>query len=111
MLIAKETPMWRRIKTGRLVMRARRPRIEALEARQLLATLLVNTADDENNHTNPTLSLREAIQVSNGTLAISALSPQEQAQISGPLSAPNVIDFQIPGPGAHTISVSPVLTQ
>jgi CSLREA domain-containing protein len=53
---------------------ARRSFLEPLEGRLLLATLVVNTANDE-NAPDGTLSLREAIEVSNGTLAISALSP------------------------------------
>src|SRR5262249_11439909 len=43
-----------------------------------------------------TLSLREAIEVTNGTLAVSSLSTQEQAQVSGAVGATNTIDFNIP---------------
>jgi hypothetical protein len=48
---------------------ARWYRFERLEPRTLLATFLVNTVSDSNNPSDPTLSPREAIQVSNGTLA------------------------------------------
>ena len=81
---------------------ARRLLLESLEVRSLLATLVVNTAGDE-NVPDGTLSLREAIEVSNGTLAISALSPQEQVQVSGSLSVPNTIAFNIGSGGPATI--------
>ena len=44
----------------------------------------------------PTLSLRQAIEVSNGTLPVSSLSTQEQAQVSGAVGDTNTIDFNIP---------------
>jgi hypothetical protein len=74
-------------------------RVEMLKDRQLMSTITVNTTDDD---TSPdmTLSLLEAIEVSNGTLAISSLSTQ--AQISRALSAPNTIDFDISGSGIQT---------
>jgi hypothetical protein len=69
--------------------------VEVLEDRQLLATITVNaTADDST--ADATLSLREAIEVSNGTLAVSSLSTQEQAQVSGTVGNTNTIDFNIP---------------
>src|SRR5262249_34293743 len=74
------------------------PAIEPLEGRRLLAALVVNTTADENDPTNGTLSLREAIEISNGTLAISSLSAQERSQVLGALSSPNEIDFAIPNP-------------
>ena len=87
--------------------------LERLEERTLLSLLMVNTAADD-TAPDSTLSLREAILVSNGTLPVSALSPQEQAQVSGPLSVPNTIHFAIPGTGVHTIqptSPLPTITQ
>lgn len=83
-------------------LRTRRFEIEALEARKLLATLTVNTTSDD---TTPdgTLSLREAIEVSNGTLPLASLSPSEQSQISGALSTPNTIAFDIGAGGLATI--------
>ncbi|MFO0953902.1 MAG: Calx-beta domain-containing protein [Isosphaeraceae bacterium] len=64
------------------------PRLEVLESRTLLATIVVNTYQDENDPSNGTLSLREAIEVSNGTLDVASLSPAAQAQVIGGLSAP-----------------------
>ena len=80
----------------------RRLRLEYLEARTLLAVITVNTALDENSQTDTSLSLREAIEVADGTLAISALSTPEKSQISGSLNTgttPNTIAFAIPGRG------------
>jgi CSLREA domain-containing protein len=79
----------------------------------LLATLTVNTTADENSP-DATLSLREAIEIANGTLAFSALSPQEQAQVSGSMATPDTIAFDIPGSGTQTIvlgSPLPALAQ
>src|SRR3954468_4192417 len=57
--------------------------VEAMERRQLLATMVVNTELDENNPADLTLSLREAIEINNGTLAVLSLSPAAQAQVFG----------------------------
>ena len=75
--------------------RRRKMQVELLEDRQLLATITVNTTADDTT-ADATLSLREAIEVSNGTLAVSSLSTQEQAQVSGAVGATNTIDFNIP---------------
>src|SRR6516165_4235790 len=75
--------------------RRKRLQLELLEDRQLLSTITVNTAADETS-ADSTLSLREAIEVSNGTLAVSSLSTQEQAQVSGTVGSTNTIDFNIP---------------
>ncbi len=79
--------------------------LELMEKRQLLATITVNTtADDDARDT--TLSLREAIEVANGTLAVASLSPQERALVAGAVTspAPNAIAFNIPGAGVRTIT-------
>ena len=68
----------------------------------------MNTTSDSTAPSN-TLSLRQAIEVVNGTIAISSLTPAEQAQISGPLSSPNTIAFDIPGQGVHTIAPTSAL--
>jgi CSLREA domain-containing protein len=70
---------------------------EVLEPRCLLATtLMVNTTADDTT-ADTTLSLREAIELADGTLAFGSLSPQEQAQVSDPaLSSPLTINFAIP---------------
>ena len=99
--------MTRPNRPSRRVERARRRlrdlRVESLEGRILLATLTVDTVADFGTDTG-TLSLREAIEVSDGTLAISALSILQRAQVSGALSSPNLIAFAIPGAGVHTIA-------
>ena len=79
-------------------------------------TFLVNTATDENNPTDGTMSLREAILISDGVIALSALSPTERALVivspsptlpPGTPAIPNTIDFNIPGSGIQTIEVDP----
>jgi CSLREA domain-containing protein len=55
---------------------ARVLRVELLEPRQLLATITVNATVDTTTP-DASLSLREAIEVSNGTLALTSLSTQE----------------------------------
>ncbi len=69
-------------------------RLERLEARRLLATITVNTTAD--NNPTLTLSLRQAIEVSNGSLAVGSLTPQQQAQVVGAVGSSNTIDFNIP---------------
>jgi hypothetical protein len=70
-----------------------------MERRLLLSTLIVNTADDNSDPNQPTLSLREAIEIVDGTLAVSSLSPTAQLQVSGTSSAPaqDYIAFNIAG--------------
>jgi Domain of unknown function DUF11/Bacterial Ig-like domain len=77
-----------------------------MEPRALLATLTVNSIADS-VVADGGLTLREAIMVANGDLAVSSLSAQEQAQVAGPLAtspAPNTIAFNLPGSGVRTIS-------
>src|SRR5689334_10987950 len=80
-------------------LRHRRPHFETLEARALLATLVVNTTVDGNNPAALTLSLREAIELSNndGSLPLASLSASARAQVTGTFSAgvPNTIDFNL----------------
>jgi hypothetical protein len=75
--------------------RRRRLSLEVLEERLLLATITVNTTGDD-TAADSTLSLREAIEISNGTLAVSSLSSQEQSQVTGAVGNTNTIDFNIP---------------
>jgi CSLREA domain-containing protein len=69
--------------------------IDRLEDRQLLSVITVNTTADD-TAADATLSLREAIEVSDGTLPVSSLSTQEQAQVSGDVASSNMIMFDIP---------------
>ena len=69
--------------------------IESLEPRQLMAIITVNTTADTST-AGATLSLRQAIEISDGTLAVSALSTQEQSQVAGAIGSSNTIDFDIP---------------
>ncbi len=93
--------------------RRKRLSLELLEARELLATITVNTTADDTT-ANSSLSLRQAIEVSNGTLAVSSLSSQEQGLVSGAVGNTNTIDFDIPttdsgydsATGVWTIAVS-----
>lgn len=88
--------------------RARSLRVEILEARALLATLTVNTTADEDAR-DGTLSLREAIEVADGTLGFNALSVPEQAQV---VLSPGIglIKFAIPGGlGSYRIEPSSAL--
>ena len=80
----------------------RRPRrplaLEPLEDRTLLATITVNTALDDGNVADATLSLREAIELTDGTIPASSLSQQAQAFVSGTPggAGADTIDFDIP---------------
>ncbi|SIO60832.1 Calx-beta domain-containing protein [Singulisphaera sp. GP187] len=77
-----------------------------MEKRQLLATIYVTTAVDENDPTDPTISLREAIRLTNGDLSVSALSTAAQSMVVGTpsTSAQDYIAFAIPGGGLQTIT-------
>ncbi len=75
--------------------RRKRVRVEVLEDRQILSTITVNTTADDTT-AGATLSLRQAIEVSDGTLSVSSLSSQEQGQVSGAVGELNLIDFKIP---------------
>ena len=64
--------------------------------------LTVTTTDDADDR-DAVLSLREAIEVGNGTLAVGSLTAHEQAQVVGDPADRNTIDFAIPGPGVQVI--------
>jgi hypothetical protein len=80
----------------------RRPRFDILEDRRLLAVVTVNSNLDVPPPTT-VLTLREAIEIVDGTLPISSLSPQQKALVNGPLSNPNTIAFNIASSGVQTI--------
>ena len=68
--------------------------------------ITVNTTGDADGADGgTTLSLRQAIEVSNGTLAVASLTASQAAQVSGALSTPNTIDFNIPNTGPFVISL------
>ena len=92
--------------------RGRRGRLlaELLETRHLLSTITVTSAGDADGADGSnTLSLRQAIEVSNGTLAVSTLTPAQQGLVVGALSNPNTIDFNIPGTGPFIIEPASAL--
>ena len=83
----------------------RRLQLERVEERLLLAVITVNTGADTTSAT--TLTLRQAIEIVDGTLAISSLTSQQQALINGSLNTPptpNTIAFAIAGAGVQTIA-------
>jgi hypothetical protein len=75
--------------------RRRKSQVELLEDRQLLSIITVDTAVDDATM-DSTLSLREAIEISNGTLAVTSLSPQEAHLVNGTVGSTNTINFDIP---------------
>jgi hypothetical protein len=84
--------------------RQARPAPELLEPRSLLATITVNTAADVDAR-DQTLSLREAIEIANGTLQLTALTTQERAQVATVPANPTTIAFNVPGIGVQTIAL------
>ncbi len=103
-------PALRRPTNHRTPTRPRRPRAEALEARCLLSTIVVDSASDADGADGgATLSLRQAIEISNGTLAVGSLSPAQAALVTGSPGSPDTIDFAIPGTGPFTIAPTSAL--
>src|SRR5438552_1169526 len=80
-----------------------RPALEALEGRWAPAALTVNNVAD-NTTSDSALTLREAIQVVNGTLG-RALAVGEQAQVTGTLGTNDTIQFNLPA-GPQTITLT-----
>ncbi len=77
--------------------------VEALEGRRLLATITVNTAAYFGDPAAGTLSLPDAIDITNGLKPISSLSAAQSQLVVGGLTSPNTIDFAIPGTGPFVI--------
>ncbi len=89
---------------------ALRPLAESLEDRSLLATITVNTAGDPASPVTGMISLRQAIQLTNGTLSPSSLDPATvSALISGTPNGPgpDTIAFSIPVSGPLLQSIAP----
>ena len=78
------------------------PRVELLEDRKLLATITVNTVTDL-THPSTAMTLRLAIEVADGLVPVSSLSSFQQSLVSGSLSEPDTINFDIAGSGVDTI--------
>jgi parallel beta-helix repeat protein len=78
-------------------------RLEALEARRLFAVVTVNSVADTDAR-DTALTLREAINIVDGTDAYASLTTQEQAQINltQPLGTNDTIDFNISASGLQT---------
>ncbi len=71
--------------------------LEWMEPRLLLSIIRVDTTSDADGANGAdTLSLRQAIEISNGTLPVSSLTPAQQSLVSVTTSPANVIDFAIP---------------
>ncbi len=103
------------VKSALCRLRRRRPILELLEGRALLAiSITVNTTADTIDPTFNQISLREAIEISNGTLIYNPATDMNVPQlvtgtesVPGPGSppAPNDIRFDLPGSGIQTIEV------
>lgn len=95
----------RKVRARRSCRGGRRNRflVEILEGRQLLATIVVNTAAEFGDPAAGTISLFDAVELSNGQVPISSLSAAQAHQVVGGLTVPNLIDFDIPGTGPFLI--------
>jgi CSLREA domain-containing protein len=78
-------------------------------------SIIVNTTSDDTDPTDGTISLREAIELSNGQLSVASLGAAERSLVTvSPVPpptgsappVPNTIVFNIPGSGIQTITVS-----
>src|SRR5262245_26631761 len=119
-MFANLTNLWRKIRGSRAsaaskrlyaAQRSRRLFLEPLENRSLLAAVITvnSTGDDDLRDTE--LTLREAIEINNRTLAVATLTAAEQALVAGtPTNTDtDTINFNIPGSGVHTISPASAL--
>ena len=67
-----------------------------MESRLLLTTITVNSAGDADGADgSDTLSLRQAIEISNGTLPVSSLTQAQQGLVTVSATTANTIDFGI----------------
>ena len=81
-----------------------------MESRRLLTRIVVDsTGDGDGADGSGTLSLRQAIEISNGTLQVGSLTQAQQALVSGTSTTANAIDFAIPaaefGDASHSVAV------
>lgn len=86
---------------------------EILEVRRLPATITVNSAIDDAPARDDLITLREAILIADGSLAVASLSMAERALVSGSVNTGATnrdrIQFNIPGSGVHTITLAAAL--
>lgn len=90
--------------------RTRQPRVELLEDRKLLATITVNTTTDL-TPPSAAMTLRLAIQVADGLIPVSSLSSIQKSLVSGSLSDPDTINFNIGGSGVNTFRIQSPLPE
>ena len=77
-----------------------------MEARRLLTVITVDTTGDASGADGSnTLSLRQAIEISNGSLPVSTLTPAQQGLITVTTSAANTIDFAIPASTSPNLDI------
>src|SRR3954447_21655946 len=89
---------------------SRRLFLEQFEDRRLLAAVITVNSTDDPDLRDQALTLREAIEVSNGTLGINSLSSGERQQVNGLPDGvkPNNIAFNIPSSAPGTVqTISP----
>ncbi len=93
----------------RLQWRVRRPLLERLEHRTLLATITVTSTDDSVND-NGQVTLRAAIEsIDAGADVNSAVTAHRVGSYLGGNPSPDDIAFDIPGSGVHTIDLTAAL--
>jgi len=81
--------------------------VESLEDRRLLATIVVTSTSDRTFAADAFLTLRDAIELTDGQLTVGQLSAAQQALVTGTPGQSGVtdtIDFDIPGTSPFTIS-------
>src|SRR5262245_58806871 len=88
---------------GRARRQSRRIFLEQLEDRSLLSAIITVNSVADADVRDSELTLREAILVTNRSLAVASLTAAEQAQITGTPSSGDVdtIAFNIPGSGVQ----------
>jgi hypothetical protein len=88
-----------RIRPSRRRCNALRLKLDVLEERTLLATIQVTTTSDRPFEADGVLTLRDAIELTDGLLTVGQLSAAQQALVAGTpdqSGVPDTIDFDIP---------------
>jgi hypothetical protein len=101
----KSTP---RLTRGRSRRRFFQASLERMEPRLLLSMITVNsTGDADGADGSDTLSLRQAIEISNGTLPVKSLTPAQQGLVTLTSSPANTIDFALSAANlSQTLSIT-----